>query len=128
MLKKFCGINKTCACVFTLTVYTLQVVARNDATTRTCVLNFIWYSIIIRTVAGVLSQFFEKGRASSRYIHLFNPTFTFFKNLQERYRFFPLLNDKENFTFRVKALRREAASIKKSNFSLWLQVVYSTQT
>ena len=50
------------------------MVARNDASTRTCVLNFI-YGIIIRTAVGLLAEVFAKGRASGRYIHLFDQTF-----------------------------------------------------
>ena len=52
------------------------------------------YGIIIQTAHGVLDQFaeiFAKGRASSRYIHLFDLTFAFFTNLHERYSFFHYL-------------------------------------
>ena len=39
-------------------------------------------------LAILLAEIIAKGRASSRHIHLFDLTFAFFTNLQERYRFF----------------------------------------
>ena len=44
-----------------------------------------------------LDKFFAKGQAFSRYIHLFDLTFAFFTNLQERYRFFPYLKRQGKF-------------------------------
>ena len=66
MLKRFCGRSETYTLVFT---FTLQVVPRNDTSTRTCVINFIWYYNI----------------------------FAFFTNLHEKYRFFLYLKRQGKF-------------------------------